>query len=167
MKNWEQEYYSGKILNGLYGFRGKYSILSNFHQHEEISIKLPYKGKNAREYFANNVETLFQAAKSNNIKEIEEIIKAKLPNKAKSLGRKVHLRIDWEEIKLNVMKELLVEKYSKVSLFKDILQTIPDNLFIVEMNTWNDKNWGVSAKDFNGHNYLGNMLMELKKEKNK
>lgn len=164
-QNWKDLYYKGKILNNLYGFRGEYEILSNFSEHETISIILPYGDKEGIKYSANNIETLFQAAKVQEVYQIEEIVKSNNPSISKYLGRRYKMRNDWEEIKENVMKELLEKKFNVSNKFRNVLLSIPDDMYIVEMNKWCDKEWGVCSKTFIGKNKLGKLLMDLKKEK--
>lgn len=161
--DWKTLLKENKILNNLNGFNGKYKILSNFAVHKSISIVLPYGNKNGKIYYANNVETLFQAAKTLDSKEIEMIVKSNNPSISKRLGRKCKLRNDWEEIKEEVMKDLLLEKYNAFIEFRQILLSIPNDKYIVEMNTWNDKEWGVCVKTLIGDNKLGKLLMELKR----
>lgn len=162
--NWEKLLKENKILNGKKGFRDLYECFSNFYKHRTISIMLPYKKENAILYQANDVETLFQAAKSNDHIFIQRIINSKFPSEAKRIGRYIKLREDWELIKEEVMKELVRKKFEAVPGFKQLLMDIPDDIIIAEFNTWNDKEWGVCSKTLIGKNKLGNILMELRKE---
>lgn len=164
-QDWKKLYYEGKILNELEGFRGDYGIFSNFAEHETISITLPYGDPNGVKYSANNVETLFQAAKMFNTWRIEEIVKINNGKIAQYVGRRYKMREDWEEIKENVMKELLEKKFNVSNKFRQTLLSVPDDKLIVEMNSWCDKEWGVCSRIFQGKNKLGNLLMDLKKEK--
>lgn len=160
--NWSELLKENKILNGIKGFEGKYDCFSNFCMHDTIFIKLPYGKKDAKSYGSDNVETLFQAAKCTNHKDIQSIILTATPSEAKKLGRKVELRKDWEYIKEEVMRELLNKKFDFFPEFKNLLADIPDDIVIAEFNTWNDKEWGVSSKTLEGKNKLGKILMELR-----
>lgn len=160
--NWEQLLKENKILNGTQGFDDKYRCFSNFYKHDAISIKLPYGHKNSKYYFSDNVETLFQAAKCKTHKDIQSIILTTTPGEAKRLGRKVELREDWENIKEEVMKELINKKLEVLPYFKKILMEIPEHIVIAEFNTWNDAEWGVSSKTLKGNNKLGEILMNLR-----
>lgn len=164
MKNWKKELEEEKILNGLNGFNDKFSFLSNFYSHKNINIKLPYDAQNGKFYSSNNVETLFQAAKCLKINDIEKILKATTPGQAKRLGKKIELRPDWEIIKTKVMKELIENKFKLNPVLKKQLINIPNDKYIVEMNVWNDKEWGVCSKTLIGNNKLGKILMEVKAE---
>lgn len=160
--NWSKLLKENKILNGKKGFEGKYDCFSNFCTHDTIFIKLPYGKKDAKSYASDNVETLFQAAKCTNHKDIQNIILTSTPGMAKKLGRRVELREDWECIKEEVMRELLKKKLDFFPEFRDKLSDIPDNIIIAELNAWNDTEWGVSSKTLEGNNKLGKILMELR-----
>lgn len=110
-----------------------------------------------RGYSFANGESAFQGFKDmNRIHEFEKI----LPSKAKSLGRQVSLRKDWEEIKYDLMKEVVFEKFSKNHQLKQKLLAT-ENRLLVEGNWWNDSTWGVS--NGKGENHLGRILMEVRK----
>lgn len=160
--NWEKLLKENKILNGKKGFRDLYECFSNFYKHDKISIMLPYKKKNALLYKANNVETLFQAAKTNDHIFIQRTVNSEFPSEAKRIGRYVKLREDWEEIKEEVMMELIKKKLEVLPEFKKLLLEIPEDIIIAEFNTWNDCEWGVSSKTLKGKNKLGKILMELR-----
>lgn len=161
--NYKKLLKEGKILNNDLGFQGKYECLSNFYTHELISIRLPFNKPYSYEFTSNNIETLFQAAKTLDLNEIKSIVACHTPGQAKKLGRKVKLRTDWEEIKEKVMLELLILKLQVCKTFFNTLIETDSNKYIVEMNYWNDREWGVSNKDFNGNNKLGKLLMKIRR----
>jgi len=78
---------------------------------------------------------------------------------AKSLGRRVNLRSDWDTVRISIMEEVLRCKFSDTSLMKKLHNITGD---IVEYNTWNDTFWGVSAGK--GENNLGKLLMKIRDE---
>lgn len=107
------------------------------------------------------VEHAFQAAKTPEGKERARIRNAPNPGKAKSLGRKVALRKDWEQVKLGVMEALVREKFTAhPDLAARLLATGERQL--VEGNTWGDTFWGVVRG--NGKNHLGKILMRVRAE---
>lgn len=161
--NYKELYNNGKILNGIDGFKNDYEFLSNFYVHEPITFKLPYGSPDAIEFTANNVEALFQAAKSTNIDTIAMIVeKGNIhPGASKRQGRAIMIRKDWESIKEQVMYELSKIKFEIPELRKKI-DEIPNDLYIVEMNYWKDKEWGVCNKTFKGNNKLGKILEKIK-----
>lgn len=94
-------------------FNGEYSFLSNFYpcQIEYYGVKYPTS------------EHAFQAAKTHNIMQKEAIKKADTPGKAKRLGRKVEIRSDWEEVKDQVMYEIILNKFKNKEMKAKLLAT--------------------------------------------
>lgn len=107
------------------------------------------------------VEHYFQAAKSANPDGYHRVREAPTPGQAKRLGRGVALRADWEEVKLDVMREALAAKFAPESPLAAWLLDTGDAL-LVEGNTWNDRQWGVC--DGVGRNWLGVLLMARRAE---
>lgn len=94
-------------------FTNEYRFLSNFY-----SSKVSYDGL---EY--PTVEHAYQS-----IKTIDKDMRLKIRNSktaadAKKLGRKVELRKDWENIKFDVMLELLRQKFAIPELRQLLLGT--------------------------------------------
>ncbi len=79
---------------------GKYRFLSNFHLKEIL-----YEG-----VFYPSTENAYQAAKTLSIEERLKFINIE-PKQAKRLGKKVDLRLDWEQIKFKVMYDVCKEKF--------------------------------------------------------
>ena len=138
-------------IEGIYGFDGDYRFLSNFYPSIVEYDGLQYP----------TVEHAYQAAKTLNPTQREEIQLCGQAWKAKKLGRYVHMRHDWNDIKVQTMEVLLRKKfvgYHELSL--KLYQT--NDLYIEETNHWGDIFWGVC----NGHgqNVLGNLLMKIRSE---
>lgn len=131
-------------------FCGEYRFLSNFYP-----SSIEYKGVKYP-----TVEHAFQATKSLDLDDRLFIAKLETPGKAKRAGRNLILRKDWEEIKIEVMRELLVLKFKDDSLANKLKKTEPHEL--IEGNTWGDKFWGVCNGE--GQNWLGKLLMEIREE---
>lgn len=133
-------------------FSGEHSFLSNFYP---APVKLDG-------YVYPTVEHAFQAAKSFIRREREAIRLAPSPGKAKRLGRKVILRPDWEHVKIEVMKELLRQKFSDPELCAKLLAT--GDASLIEGNHWGDVTWGcvLEKEKWVGSNKLGVLLMELR-----
>ncbi len=113
------------------------------------------------------VEHIFQAAKTSDPSEQEQIRLAETPGKAKRLGQKVHLRSDWETRKQAVMVEAVRLKFSQYpELLNRLLSTGEEEL--VEGNTWHDNVWGdcqcPSCQNVPGRNLLGTILMQIRRE---
>ena len=81
---------------------------------------------------------------------------------AKRESKKIEIRSDWDNIKIDVMKKALKTKFTIPYWKEKLLST--GNEPIIEWNNWNDKFWGVSIKDNKGQNNLGKLLMEIREE---
>lgn len=114
-----------------------------------------------------SVEAAYVAAKTTCMitrKEIQQLASA---GDCKRYGRKLKLRPDWEEVKLEIMRQLLQQKFAKGSdLAIKLLKT--GDCKIIEGNSWGDTFWGVCRGV--GSNHLGNLIMvirsQLKENKN-
>lgn len=135
-------------MNKIDEFRGKYFFLSNFY-----NCKVIYNGV---EY--ENNESAFQAQKQPNIAHTFSHLN---PSQAKSKGRKVTLRHDWEKVKDSIMFEICYNKFSKNEELKEKLLLTGD-AELIEGNTWNDTYWGVCKG--RGKNKLGKILMKIREE---
>lgn len=135
-------------------FLKEYFFLSNFYQHDLIpDMKWP-------DIKYHTVEHAFQAAKSLDRSERMRISELATPSDAKFAGRRVNLRQDWEEIKIDVMKHYLREKFSISKLRERLLAT--EDAILIEGNNWGDTTWGQVNGE--GKNYLGKLLMEIREE---
>lgn len=103
------------------------------------------------------VEHAFQAAKTLDLKE-REMFQNVNPAEAKKRGRQVKIREDWEKVKVSVMKDLLIQKFSKGVYREKLLAT--GNEELIEGNYWGDVWWGVCRGV--GENHLGKLLMEIR-----
>lgn len=126
----------------------EYGFLSNFY-----SSPITYEG-----IVYPTVEHIFQAMKTLDNTERIKIANAATPGQAKRLGRRVALRGDWEEIKVDVMRTALKLKFSNPVLKAKLIAT--GDAELIEGNTWNDRFWGVC--NGTGKNMLGTLLMELR-----
>ena len=136
-------------------FEGKYAFLSNYYP----SV-FTYEGI---EYPTN--EHFFQAMKTLNIDERKEIAACETPGRAKRMGRRVQLRSDWEDVKIDIMRKGLKMKFSIPELKTKLLATGDEEL--VEGTTWHDQIWGICMCEKckgQGKNLLGQLLMETRNE---
>ena len=127
-------------------FENEYSFLSTFYPCTIIYDNNKYP----------SVEHAFQAAKTKNKQEQFKIWQAATPGIAKRLGRKVTLREDWEEVKVEVMREFIHQKFQDKTLKKLLLMT--EDAELIEGNYWHDYFWGTC--NGKGLNHLGKILME-------
>ena len=137
-------------------FDGEFAFLSNFYPSPISDGNLIFP----------TVEHMFQAAKTINIKEYEEIAAADTPGRAKRLGKTIALREDWEEVKDDIMYQALWLKFSIPEFREKLLAT--DDKELIEGNTWHDNTWGDCSceccKDIKGQNRLGKMLMQIREK---
>jgi len=127
-------------------FRGKYAFLSNMYKSPITLGGISY----------TCAEAAFQAVKLKDKLQRTQFQNISGPA-AKALGRRVHLREDWNEIRIDVMRWIIHEKFKQnPSLLKKLLST--NNIELVEGNIWNDRFWGVC--NGSGQNWLGKILME-------
>lgn len=129
-------------------FRGKYFFLSNF-----APYPASYEGR-----VYPTAEHAFAAAKTLDEQQRASIAQAATPGQAKAMGRKVALRAGWDDMRLEVARQILESKFSDPKLAVMLESTGQAQL--VEGNTWNDTFWGVCLGK--GQNHLGRLLMELR-----
>lgn len=136
-------------------FRGAYSFLSNFY-----SCDIDYDGENY-----TSSECAFQAMKESD-KSKRGNWSHLSPSEAKKKGRKCKLRSDWEEVKVNIMFDILKAKFSDEDLKTRLLLTGDKPL--IEGNQWHDNFWGNctcrKCEGIKGKNMLGKLLMKLRSE---
>jgi len=135
----------------FYGPTDEYGFFSNFSAHP-ISLK----GK-----VWPTSEHYYQAQKFAGT-EIEEKIRwLPAPGKAFREARKHKLREDWEEVKVDVMRDALLAKFTQHGDLRRILLGTKDALLIE--HTPRDSFWG-DGGDGSGKNMLGTLLMELREK---
>lgn len=136
------------MKNIISEFTGKYFFLSNFFE-----APVTYKGIMYR-----SNEAAFQAQKDISRSYQFQYLS---PSEAKKLGRKVQLREDWEEVKNQIMYEIVKAKFSQNQHLEDLLLDTKD-AELIEGNYWGDVTWGV-CKGI-GENRLGKILMKVREE---
>ncbi len=145
----------GNVMNGtvpgkciINSFRDEYFFLSNFYlanvTHDGIS------------YGSN--EAAFQACKVVDPKDRKEFAFLN-PSEAKRKGRHVRLRGDWEQVKEQIMYDIVLCKFTQNPDLKAKLLATGD-AYLEEGNTWGDRTWG--TVDGQGKNLLGKILMEVR-----
>lgn len=136
-------------MDPVTSFDGRYKFLSNFY-----SAPTYYEG-----IHYPTSEHAYQAAKTLSYSEREEVRTARWPSAAKRLGRSVTLRPDWKEVKVEIMKEIVLDKFTRnVDLMEKLVAT--RDAVLVEGNYWGDTFWGMCKGK--GQNWLGKILMEIR-----
>ncbi len=133
----------------FYGLKSEHGYMSNFYP-----SKIFVFGR-----WWNNVEAPYQAAKTNDPDEYYSIWIAKTARDARTLGQKVKMRSDWDQVKYDVMKECVLAKFTQnCDLREQLLAT--GNEELIEDSPI-DRYWGCGA-DGTGQNNLGKVLMEIR-----
>lgn len=132
-------------------FKGEYFYLSNFYR-----SPLTYLG-----YRCSTAEHAFQLAKATTWAEQNRVVQAVTARDAKSVGRRILLRPDWEEVKLRVMREVVTLKFATDPIARVYLVGTGDAK-LIEGNRWGDTFWGKDIKTGVGENYLGRILMQVR-----
>ena len=110
-------------------------------------------------HWYDSCEHAYQAAKTTDIQVQLAIRNAQSAGMAKRLGKSVHLRPDWEKIKLEVMGDLLWQKFVLDHKLRARLVATGQRQ-LIEKNHWGDIYWGVCGG--RGTNHLGNLLMRIR-----
>ncbi len=134
------------------GFFGDYRFLSNFEICDCVYQGLEYTSS----------EAAYQSAKYKDKNE-RVAFQNITPFQSMKLGRAVtasNMVRDWDKIKISVMHQILVSKFTLNSDLKNKLLSTGDK-FLCETNWWNDYFWG---QDINGkgENNLGKILMQIR-----
>lgn len=138
--------------NAIIGFSRKtgYEFLSNFY-----ASTVAYEGT-----LYPTLEHAYQASKSLDKKTRDLIKRSPDPNFAKKMGQGVVVRDDWSDVKINIMRQLVREKFQNPFIRWKLKETGDKRL--INENRWNDRFWGVVAGD--GENWLGKILEEVREE---
>jgi len=129
-------------------FKEEYAFLSNFAFCEVRLDGVPYR----------SVEHAYQAAKTLDVRERTQVHDCPTPAHAKKLGRTVTQRPDFNEVRIEVMRALLAQKFACGTRYRELLDDVEGD--IIEDNWWGDRFWGVYRGE--GQNHLGRLLMELR-----
>ena len=137
-------------MTSITEFRGKYYFLSNFYNASVTYDGLTYQ----------NNEAAFQAQKCTTLTGKQRFTDLN-PSEAKKLGRRVQLRTDWEQVKIQIMYEIVLAKFKQNPDLAALLLNTGE-AHLEEGNTWGDKIWG--TVNGVGANNLGKILMRVRSE---
>lgn len=136
-------------MSKIDSFSGKYRFLSNFWPCKVVWEGVEYP----------STEHAYQAAKLVN-KEDRELVRNATAAEAKKLGRKFPMIDGWDNVRLNVMYDLCLQKFQNPELKQKLLDT--GDAILIEGNWWGDTFYGV-CKGI-GENNLGKILMRIRSE---
>lgn len=131
-------------------FQGEHRFLSNFWP-----ARITFG-----EWTFPTAEHAYQAAKSLDPVDWKDAQECVSPGAAKRLGKTFTLRPDWDDVKLEIMPEIVRAKFRDPELREKLLAT--GDAQLIEGNNWGDTFWGVSRGK--GHNHLGRILMQVRSE---
>lgn len=108
-------------------------------------------------------EHLYHCKKFDSEEVKEQIIKSRSAHDAQkiSIKNKELIRPDWEDVKMGIMKEILVLKLNQHPYVKKKLLDSGDREIIE--NSWRDDFWGW-GENRDGQNKLGKLWMEIRDE---
>ncbi|MBW6411911.1 NADAR family protein [Clostridium weizhouense] len=135
----------------FYKTNNEYGCFSNFSKHG-----FELEGK----YWMTS-EHYFQAQKFIGTEYEKQVRMSSTPMEAANMGRdrSKPLRKDWEEVKDDIMRRAVLEKFKANSDAKEILLSTGDKEIIEK--TTKDYYWGC-GEDGTGENMLGKILMETR-----
>lgn len=137
-----------EAVQSIHRFVGDYRYLSNFYiEPDSTHIEGEYQ---AEKYAQPQMRELMRAS-----------FLALGPREAKRRGRKIPLRADWDQVKVDVMYRLVKQKFIDHYGLRRLL-VATEGLELIHGNDWGDRFWGVCRGD--GENWLGRILMQARVE---
>ena len=148
----------GVLHNGrIAGFRGTYRWLSNFYL-----ASFTFEG-----IIMPSVEHGYQMAKVHSPLEWAAILSLKNPADVKRHGKTLKIRPDWENVKLKIMRDIVLANFTQNEDLKSKLLATGEKE-LIELNTWCDLFWGICncmyMHSWQGQNYMGLTLMSVRAE---
>lgn len=130
-------------------FIDRYEFLSNSHW-----VNLEMDGDTYP-----SVDHAYQAAKTNDPHKRARIRAASSSHIARQMGHAMPRPRDWEARRLDIMRDLLADKFSYPDLAQSLLET---REHVLINSSWDrrDQFWGTYRDK--GENWLGRLLMELR-----
>ena len=113
------------------------------------------------EYTFPSSENAFQASKCENKDDIEQFTKITALQSFR-LGRTVDLRDDWDKIKVKIMKNICMDKFTQFDELKKILLETNDAYLIEHTPVKNRDKYWADDNDGSGANNLGKCLMDVR-----
>lgn len=141
-------------MDPILSFWGKHRFLSNFSPAEFVWNKIVWKHSEGAYQSAKSLDRQVRIAMSGIVS----------PAAAKHTGKRVDIRPDWNEVRDEIMYDIVLEKFRQNPDLKAKLIATGD-AHLEEGNTWNDRYWGVCpVGSGNGQNQLGKTLMKVRQQ---
>jgi hypothetical protein len=132
-------------------FQDKYRWLSNFAPCTIELDGIKYPSAEHAYMSAKSSDTSWKGFCANN---------KNSPGQVKKASRYITLVANWEEIKVDVMRECLEQKFNQNPYKQFLIDT--GNQYIQEGNRWGDTFWGVCLRTNQGQNILGKLIMDIR-----
>lgn len=146
---WDEGYIDGvHDEKSIKGFNEEYRWLSNY-----FPCTVMWKG-----LIFKSSEAAYQAAKSLDPKEWVRFSNMGAGTSKKE-GKKIQIRDDWEDVKIKIMGDIVMDKFLRNLDLREKLLATGDK-FLEETNWWGDTFWGVCKGK--GQNHLGKVLMAVR-----
>ena len=142
-------------------FQGDKRYLSNMYPAEiymDPSLSQMFPMFTFDNYIYTASENLYQALKSN-LFQHRKLFAEVGAKYSKNLGKKLEIRSDWEDVKIEAMRLCLMLKFDQHPDLAEKLIATRDE-YLEERNDWNDTYWGTYLGE--GENHLGKLLMEIR-----
>jgi ribA/ribD-fused uncharacterized protein len=140
-------------MTAILEFKDEFRWLSNFWPCRVIFEGLEF----------DSVEAAYVAAKTKDINLRKAVQKLRTSGECKRFGRSIDLRHDWNDVRIDIMTNLIRQKFALGSeLAAKLIST--NSAEIIEGNSWNDTFWGVCRGK--GENNLGKIIMMVRDELN-
>lgn len=137
----------------IYKFQGEYEFLSNRFICEFIWEGLTY----------TNSEAAFQSSKCTNLQD-RDLFGRLSAKKAMAKGSNITPPEGWEERQTEIMKSVLMAKFSQnPDLMAKLLAT--GESLLVNGNSQRELFWGIDTYSWRGENNLGKILMEIRNQR--
>ena len=144
-------------MSEINDFHGENFFLSNFFPQSFVCEGMTWR----------SAEHAYQAAKAESKEDMLAVKMCATAGQAKKMGRKIRIRYDWDQIKVDVMRNILKAKFGDAELAVKLVGT--GDAELIEGNNWCDKTWGCVLEngEWEGRNLLGRLLMEVRAELSK
>ena len=131
-------------------FQGEYRWLSNF-----APVRIVLAG---RAYAS--VEHAYMSAKSDDEAWKDKCAGNATAGEIKRASRNIKLVDGWNEKKVDVMSDCILQKFMQEPYRAKLLATGDEHL--QEGNRWGDRFWGIDLRSNTGDNRLGKMIMAVR-----
>ena len=140
--------------NEIKGFFYEYRWLSNYHICPVMYEEVIYPSS----------ENAYQAAKTNDLP-LRKIFTEITPKESKKLGNKIGIPEKWNDIRYQVMYDILYDKFTRNEDLKQMLIKT-GNKYLEETVYWSDIYWAKHYKTGIGESKLGEILMKIREKIN-